>query len=160
VNFEEIIRALNKAGYTGPLSVEWEDSGMDRDHGAKEACDFVRNVDFEKHFVVEEVEQVLHYLRVDDDGYLWVLHGRSDRDQPAGVMCTFDVFDPAGLLVKQVAIACEGDAENDQLGFVEDGRLVLLKGSVGGGRVMGDIEDAVPLELVVLAPPAESAAGL
>ena len=37
VNFEEIIRALNAAGYTGPLSVEWEDSGMDREHGAKEA---------------------------------------------------------------------------------------------------------------------------
>ena len=47
VNFEEIIRALNVAGYRGPLSVEWEDSGMDRDHGAKEACEFVRKVDFE-----------------------------------------------------------------------------------------------------------------
>jgi len=47
VNFEEIIRALNDAGYTGPLSVEWEDSGMDRDHGAQEACEFVRGVDFE-----------------------------------------------------------------------------------------------------------------
>ena len=47
VNFEEIIRALNDAGYQGPLSVEWEDSGMDRDHGAKEALEFVRNVDFE-----------------------------------------------------------------------------------------------------------------
>jgi sugar phosphate isomerase/epimerase len=47
VNFEEIIRALNQAGYQGPLSVEWEDSGMDRDHGAKEACEFVRRVDFE-----------------------------------------------------------------------------------------------------------------
>jgi sugar phosphate isomerase/epimerase len=46
VNFEEIIRALNYANYTGPLSVEWEDSGMDRDHGAKEACEFVRKVDF------------------------------------------------------------------------------------------------------------------
>ena len=47
VNFEEIIRALNHAGYTGPLSVEWEDSGMDRDQGAKEACDFVKKIDFE-----------------------------------------------------------------------------------------------------------------
>ncbi len=47
VNFEEIIRALNKAGYTGPLSVEWEDSGMDRDHGAREACQFVKRVDFQ-----------------------------------------------------------------------------------------------------------------
>ncbi len=47
VNFEEIIRALNHAGYQGPLSVEWEDSGMNREHGAEEACQFVRSVDFE-----------------------------------------------------------------------------------------------------------------
>ncbi len=46
VNFEEIIRALNHAGYTGPLSVEWEDCGMEREHGALEACEFVKNVDF------------------------------------------------------------------------------------------------------------------
>ncbi|MHC4527616.1 MAG: sugar phosphate isomerase/epimerase family protein, partial [Planctomycetota bacterium] len=46
VNFEEIIRALNRIGYTGPLSVEWEDSGMDREHGAAEACEFVKKVDF------------------------------------------------------------------------------------------------------------------
>jgi len=45
--FEEIIRALNNAGYRGPLSVEWEDSGMDRMHGAKESCEFVRRIDFE-----------------------------------------------------------------------------------------------------------------
>ena len=47
VNFEEIIRALNQAGYDGPLSVEWEDSGMDREHGAREACEFLRKLDFE-----------------------------------------------------------------------------------------------------------------
>jgi sugar phosphate isomerase/epimerase len=46
VDFEEIIRALNRIQYDGPLSVEWEDSGMDREHGAREACDFVRQVDF------------------------------------------------------------------------------------------------------------------
>lgn len=46
VNFEEIIRALNDVGYQGPLSVEWEDSGMDREHGAKEALDMVRRLDF------------------------------------------------------------------------------------------------------------------
>lgn len=46
IDFEEIIRALNRAGYTGPLSVEWEDIGMDREHGAEEACEFVRSVDF------------------------------------------------------------------------------------------------------------------
>jgi sugar phosphate isomerase/epimerase len=47
VNFEEIIRALNQAGYDGPLSVEWEDSGMDREHGAREACEFLRKLDFQ-----------------------------------------------------------------------------------------------------------------
>jgi sugar phosphate isomerase/epimerase len=46
VNFEEIIRALNDIGYTGPLSVEWEDMGMDRWHGVKEACEFVRKINF------------------------------------------------------------------------------------------------------------------
>lgn len=46
VDFEEIIRALNHIGYTGPLSVEWEDCGMERFHGATEACDFVKSVDF------------------------------------------------------------------------------------------------------------------
>ena len=48
VNFEEIIRALNALGYQGPLSVEWEDAAMDREHGASEACTFVRKLDFAK----------------------------------------------------------------------------------------------------------------
>ena len=46
VPFEEVIRALNRVGYEGPLSVEWEDSGMEREHGAAEACDFVRALEF------------------------------------------------------------------------------------------------------------------
>jgi sugar phosphate isomerase/epimerase len=46
IDFESIIRALNRINYKGPLSVEWEDSGMDREFGAKEACEFVRKVDF------------------------------------------------------------------------------------------------------------------
>lgn len=47
VDFDAIIRALNNINYSGPLSVEWEDSGMDRRYGAKESCEFVRKVDFE-----------------------------------------------------------------------------------------------------------------
>ncbi|SRR5579862_264556 len=46
IDFEEIIVALNDAGYGGPLSVEWEDGRMDRFHGAREACDFTRRLDF------------------------------------------------------------------------------------------------------------------
>ncbi len=46
VDFEEIFRALNRIGYDGPLSVEWEDSGMDREYGAQDALAFIRNTDF------------------------------------------------------------------------------------------------------------------
>ena len=50
---EEEIRAMRpnvvqlpEPGESGPLSVEWEDPGMDREHGAWESCAYVRDVDF------------------------------------------------------------------------------------------------------------------
>ncbi|WP_282036715.1 sugar phosphate isomerase/epimerase family protein [Saccharicrinis aurantiacus] len=46
INFEEIIRELNRMAYAGPLSVEWEDGAMDREQGATESCAFVKQVDF------------------------------------------------------------------------------------------------------------------
>jgi len=42
VDFGEMFRALNRIGYDGPLSIEWEDSGMDRDWGGPDALAFVR----------------------------------------------------------------------------------------------------------------------
>ncbi len=46
VKWDPIIRALNRAGYQGPLSIEWEDSGMDREWGAPEALKVIRSQDF------------------------------------------------------------------------------------------------------------------
>jgi len=46
VDFETFFRALNRIGYTGPLSIEWEDSGMDREWGAQDSLAFVRRTDF------------------------------------------------------------------------------------------------------------------
>src|SRR5690348_13589594 len=46
VDLEALVRALNRIGYAGPLSIEWEDSGMDREWGAQDALAFVRRVDF------------------------------------------------------------------------------------------------------------------
>ncbi|MCC2673459.1 MAG: Sugar phosphate isomerase/epimerase-like protein [Ramlibacter sp.] len=46
VDFESIIVALNDIGYAGPLSVEWEDSRMDRVHGATESAAFCKRLDF------------------------------------------------------------------------------------------------------------------
>ena len=42
VDFDAIARVLNEIGYDGPLSVEWEDPGMDRECGAAEAARFVK----------------------------------------------------------------------------------------------------------------------
>jgi sugar phosphate isomerase/epimerase len=47
VDWENVIRALNESGYSGPLSVDYHDAGMDRDFGAREACEFVKRLDFE-----------------------------------------------------------------------------------------------------------------
>jgi sugar phosphate isomerase/epimerase len=46
VDFEALFRALNRIGYEGPLAVEWEDSGMDREWGAADAAAFLRRTDF------------------------------------------------------------------------------------------------------------------
>jgi sugar phosphate isomerase/epimerase len=46
VDFEAFFRALNAIGYAGPLSIEWEDSGMDREWGAQDALAYVRRTDF------------------------------------------------------------------------------------------------------------------
>lgn len=44
VPWEDAFRALSAIGYDGPISIEWEDAGMDRLHGAKEALAYVRSL--------------------------------------------------------------------------------------------------------------------
>ena len=46
VKWDPIVRTLNRIGYKGPLSIEWEDSGMDREYGAQEALEMIRKQDF------------------------------------------------------------------------------------------------------------------
>ncbi|MFM1972940.1 MAG: hypothetical protein RLZZ345_24 [Actinomycetota bacterium] len=44
VDWESSFRALRTIGYNGPISVEWEDAGMDRLHGAAEAVGFIKSL--------------------------------------------------------------------------------------------------------------------
>lgn len=46
VPWDKFVRALNYIGYKGPLSIEWEDSGMDRIKGVKDALETVRRFNF------------------------------------------------------------------------------------------------------------------
>jgi sugar phosphate isomerase/epimerase len=47
VPWEDCFRTLNAIGYDGPISIEWEDAGMDRLHGAPEALAFVQSLSFD-----------------------------------------------------------------------------------------------------------------
>jgi sugar phosphate isomerase/epimerase len=42
VDWEQIFRALNRIQYQGAMSIEWEDSGMDREWGAQDALSMVK----------------------------------------------------------------------------------------------------------------------
>jgi sugar phosphate isomerase/epimerase len=45
--WDELIRKLNQIKYAGPLSIEWEDSGMEREWGAQDSLGFIRKLNFE-----------------------------------------------------------------------------------------------------------------
>ncbi|MGP9783761.1 sugar phosphate isomerase/epimerase family protein [Glutamicibacter sp. AOP12-B1-11] len=46
VPWEDAFRALAAIGYAGPISIEWEDAGMDRLYGAPEALAALKKLDF------------------------------------------------------------------------------------------------------------------
>ncbi|MCU1687697.1 MAG: sugar phosphate isomerase/epimerase [Amycolatopsis sp.] len=48
VPWEDVFRMLNAIGYDGPISIEWEDAGMDRLLGGPEALEFIRKFNFER----------------------------------------------------------------------------------------------------------------
>ena len=47
VPWEDVFRMLNSIDYRGPISVEWEDAGMDRLAGAPSALEFLKRFDFD-----------------------------------------------------------------------------------------------------------------
>jgi len=54
VDFESMIRELNAINYKGPLSVELEDASMNREVAAKEASEFVKNINFSPSDVADD----------------------------------------------------------------------------------------------------------
>ena len=46
IDFGAIVRELNQAKYIGNITIEWEDSGMDRMHGAKDALQNLQKFNF------------------------------------------------------------------------------------------------------------------
>ena len=46
-DWDKCMRSLNSAGYDAPLSIKWEDAGMDRVRGIREPLQFLRSAQFE-----------------------------------------------------------------------------------------------------------------
>ncbi len=94
-------------------------------------------------------------LEVRNDGDLWVLHSRSTREQPEGILQTWDVFSPEGAFVRQVAVACVGNPRSDKLVFLDDQRAVLLKGleaaalAMAGGASEGEEDEDVAIAVAM-----------
>lgn len=119
----------------------------------------VSQAPFEIKTSIEDTEPDIASLFVSTDGSLWVLSSRGVREQPDGIMLTYDVFDPSGHFVKQVAVACAGDGQEDGLIFTGEDRIVLVKGfieallSLQGARSadVDEEEEAAPMEVVYYA---------
>ena len=103
------------------------------------------------------INYLMRGLRIHDDGDLWVLPWRGVVDQPEGVLATFDVFDPQGVFVRQVSLACPGDGEIDGVFAVGPDRFVVVRGYAeavaaqygGGSRASDDDDDDEALMEIV-----------
>ena len=110
---------------------------------------------FEIKTSIEETEADISRLHVAPDGSLWVLTSHGQRDQGENIIVTYDIFDPKGHFVKQVAMAGEGDGRKDFLMFAGENRVVLVTGLLdaaanaqGLGGAMEEDEEAEPMQII------------
>ncbi len=103
-----------------------------RVYGAIESV--TRGADIEIGIEIEEnapdILAMQHGVRVREDGTLWILPSRGVRDQPDGIMLTFDVFDREGHFTEQVSFAGDKDGVWDGFFFVGSDRVVIVTGHV------------------------------
>ena len=115
-----------------------------------------RQFPMEVKFELCDTEPDISTLRIAPDGALWVFNSQSAREQPEGIMATYDVFDQSGHFVKMVAIACDGDGEKDGLIFAGSDRIILVTGFVdaamslqgGASAETEDGEEPKPMEVI------------
>lgn len=79
---------------------------------------------------IESKNPIIRGLFIDSGNRLWVKHCRGGDDLPAGVLQKYDLFDSEGKYLQEVSIACEGNPLYDELEFLDDGRVLIIKGYV------------------------------
>jgi len=75
---------------------------------------------------IEDTAPCLSHLHVDDRNRLWVRDSHGASDLPDGVLLVYDLFEKHGQYQERLSIACEGDARNDRLFLLGNGRFVLV----------------------------------
>lgn len=112
-------------------------------------------------FDISKTAPDIKRMRFASDGNLWVTSSQTGYNEPEGILATFDVFDPEGHFIKQVAVSCEGDGQQDALFWAPDGSAVLVTGfedalmslqTTGLGISGGGDDEADPMEVVYLRP--------
>jgi len=109
---------------------------------------------------IEDSDPDVGSIHLGEDGSIWVLSSRGNRNQPPGIMATYDVFDTDGHFQKEVQVACEGDGVKDGLFFLPNNRVIKVTGFVdavlaqlGGGdaELEDTAEEPMPMEVVCYA---------
>ncbi len=90
----------------------------------------VRGANIQITFDIEKTNQSVASLFIDAENRLWVRHPGSVDDLPDGILAAYDLFDADGKYLQVVSIACEGQPDYDELKFLPDGRVLLIKGYV------------------------------
>lgn len=111
--------------------------------------------------VVEPTARDIMQTHVDEAGRLWVMSSRGAHPRREGIHSVWDVFDPDGRFVEQVALACEGRALEDEIRFVGGRTVLLVRNALDAalsarGEAAGDEieEEAEPVEVVCYRLPA------
>jgi hypothetical protein len=107
---------------------------------------------------IEEYEPVIQRVQIMDNGEIWIMNSASTRDLPAGIMMNFDVFDPAGNFIRQVAVACDANGDQDGLFFFGKERALVvtgladaalaLQGAAGAAEEGAAGEEPAPMEVI------------
>jgi hypothetical protein len=83
---------------------------------------------------VEDTAPAIEALYCRPDGEIWVLPSTGTRNQPEGIMLTFDVFSSERVFVRQEAMVCPGDPEEDALFLLDARTVALVRGAVQARR--------------------------
>lgn len=104
---------------------------------------------------IEDFQPDVEFLRVANDGSIWVLTSKAMWDSPEGIFTSYDVFSPDGVYQKKLDIVCDGDSRADFLFFAGDDLAFVVTGfwdaalsQFGGAGASEDEEEPEPMEII------------